>query len=319
MNTKRLRIIIPLVIIAIIGIGFAVHTGIGTLSAIGWQDISLLCPLGALLTMLSTKTVIPRAMLSLALAIVIIVLFARAFCGWICPVPIVSKLRGIFSKKTSNTDLAGTGVLKPNENPLLHSKNEEAEKTQAPLSAHELNSLKNCKHHCSTCAEKRTALDSRHIILGGSVLSAFVFGFPVFCLICPIGLTFATIVILMRLFAFGDITWGVVAIPAVLLIEVVFFRKWCSTFCPLSAFMSLIGKANRTFIPAVDDNLCRESSKGSSCEACAAACPQGINVRHPEVGASFSECIKCRACVDACPEHAITMPLLPPAKIDGAK
>ena len=80
-----------------------------------------------------------------------------------------------------------------------------------------------------------------------------MFGFPVFCLICPIGLTFATIVLVMRLFAFGDVAWGVILVPALLLAEVVFFRKWCSTFCPISALMSLIGKANRTFVPQVND------------------------------------------------------------------
>ena len=147
--------------------------------------------------------------------------------------------------------------------------------------------------------------------MGGSLLSAAVFGFPVFCLICPIGLTFATIVLVMRLFAFGDVAWGVILVPALLLAEVVFFRKWCSKFCPISALMSLVGKANRTFVPAIDNAKCRESAQGTSCEACAAVCPQGINVRHPEAGMSFSECTKCRACVEACPTRAITMPFLP--------
>ena len=47
MNTKRLRTFIPLAVIAVVAVGFATHVGVGTLSAIGWQDISLLCPLGA--------------------------------------------------------------------------------------------------------------------------------------------------------------------------------------------------------------------------------------------------------------------------------
>ena len=54
MNTKRLRTIIPLAVIAVVAVGFATHVGVGTLSAIGWQDISLLCPLGALMTMIAT-------------------------------------------------------------------------------------------------------------------------------------------------------------------------------------------------------------------------------------------------------------------------
>ena len=154
-------------------------------------------------------------------------------------------------------------------------------------------------------------------MLGGALLTTAVFGFPVFCLICPIGLTFATIVLVMRLFAFGDVAWGVILVPALLLAEVVFFRKWCSTFCPISALMSLIGKANRTFVPQVNDAKCRETVEGASCEVCAAVCPQGINVRHPEAGMSFSECTKCRACVEACPTQAIKMPFLP-QKVQGA-
>lgn len=313
MNTKRLRIIIPLAVIGLVAVGFATHVGVGTLSAIGWQDISLLCPLGALLTMIATKTMIPRAVISLLIAVVLIVLFARAFCGWICPVPVVSKIRGLFSKKTSNTDMTGTGVLSADENPLVKDASAAAASTPAPLSAEEQAALAGCgsKKSCSSCAEKRAALDSRHVILGGSLLSAAVFGFPVFCLICPIGLTFATIVLVMRLFAFGDVAWSVILVPALLLAEVVFFRKWCSTFCPISALMSLVAKANRTFVPTIDDAKCRESTQHTSCEVCAAVCPQGINVRHPEAGMSFSECTKCRACVEACPTHAITMPLLP--------
>ena len=328
MNTKRLRTIIPLAVIAVIGVGFATHVGVGTLSAIGWQDISLLCPLGALATMIATKTLLPRAVISIVIALALILLLARAFCGWICPVPVVSKIRGIFSKKTSNTDMTGTGVLPADENPLVKAAKEAkvnsaantadaangaalAADAPAPLSADEQAALSGCGHSCSSCAEKRATFDSRHVILGGSLLSAAVFGFPVFCLICPIGLTFATIVLVMRLFAFGDVAWGVILVPALLLAEVVFFRKWCSKFCPISALMSLVGKANRTFVPAIDNAKCRESAQGTSCEACAAVCPQGINVRHPEAGMSFSECTKCRACVEACPTRAITMPFLP--------
>lgn len=328
MNTKRLRTIIPLAVIAVIGVGFATHVGVGTLSAIGWQDISLLCPLGALATMIATKTLLPRAVISIVIALALILLLARAFCGWICPVPVVSKIRGIFSKKTSNTDMTGTGVLPADENPLVKAAKEAkvnsaantadaangaalAADAPAPLSADEQAALSGCGHSCSSCAEKRATFDSRHVILGGSLLSAAVFGFPVFCLICPIGLTFATIVLVMRLFAFGDVAWGVILVPALLLAEVVFFRKWCSKFCPISALMSLVGKANRTFVPTIDNAKCRESAQGTSCEACAAVCPQGINVRHPEAGMSFSECTKCRACVEACPTRAITMPFLP--------
>ena len=46
MNTRKLRVIIPVALMVAIGVGFAFNSGIGTLSAIGWKDISLLCPWG---------------------------------------------------------------------------------------------------------------------------------------------------------------------------------------------------------------------------------------------------------------------------------
>ena len=98
MKSNKLRVIIPLAVLVVAGVGFALHSGLGTLSAVGWESISVLCPLGALGTMLASKTIVPRAVISLVLAVVAIVILGRAFCGWICPVPVWSKLRGITKK-----------------------------------------------------------------------------------------------------------------------------------------------------------------------------------------------------------------------------
>ena len=278
----------------------------GTWCGFGANDIAVLCPVGALLSMVAAKTLIPRAVLSIVVAIALVLLLGRLFCGWVCPVTLWRRVKEFF-KPVKTREQEAEALSQANQ----------------ALAAEEIAALKeaSASHDCAACGACRTKrnapFDSRHAVLGGALLTTAVFGFPVFCLICPIGLTFATIVLVMRLFAFGDVAWGVILVPALLLAEVVFFRKWCSTFCPISALMSLIGKANRTFVPQVNDAKCRETVEGASCEVCAAVCPQGINVRHPEAGMSFSECTKCRACVEACPTQAIKMPFLP-QKVQGA-
>ncbi|MFR7737756.1 MAG: 4Fe-4S binding protein, partial [Eggerthella lenta] len=98
-NSKKLRTLVALAIVAVVTVGFVTNVGIGTMSAPGIWDISILCPLGALGTMLASKMMVPRAVVSLVVMVLLIVVFARAFCGWMCPVPLVQKLRGLFAKK----------------------------------------------------------------------------------------------------------------------------------------------------------------------------------------------------------------------------
>lgn len=302
--SKKLRIAIPIIVMAVLAVAYALHLPLGSLSNFGWETISVLCPLGALTTMLASKTLIPHALISLAIAVVAILLLGRAFCGWICPTPVLSRLRYAFTSKSK---------LKAKEEEAAAQDNAGQSSDKIELTDADRALLKSaCRGHGS-CASKGT-LDSRHLVLGGTLLSAAIFGFPVFCLICPIGLTFATIVLLMLLFGVGDLTLGVIVAPIILLIEVVFFRKWCSHICPLSAIMSLVGKANRTFVPTIDDSKCLETSKGVACGKCSQVCEVKIDPRHPELGSHMSECIKCRACVEACPGHAISMPLIARAK-----
>lgn len=288
MKLKTLRTIVPLAVLCLAGVGYVLHVGIGDLSAIGWGSVSVLCPLGALGTMLASKTIVPHAVISLVIALIAIIVLGRAFCGWICPVPVVSKLRDAFSR------------------PGKEGKGGKASKPAAQgLTKEEKALLKGgCKGRgCTSCAPS----NSRHLVLGSALLSAAIFGFPVFCLVCPIGLTFALVFVLIALFGTGDVTWSVVAIPALLLVEVVFFRKWCSHLCPLSALMSLVGRFNRTLRPKVDAAKCIETESGRACGCCGQVCEVGIDPRHPELGASWSECTRCGSCIEACPGDAIKL------------
>ena len=314
MKSKTWRIITPVAIAVIFTVAYIFNLDFGSLSSFGWSTISLICPLGALMTMLSLKLLIPRALIALVAAILLMFVFGRAFCAWVCPVPVFQRFRdlvgrivkeGVRSGSTPRAALSdGTKGMSPASDTLAA-----AEGTNTALAATGSKAIK--ANGCATCAQKRgTVIDSRHIILGGSVLTALIFGFPVFCLICPVGLTFGTIFLLVNLFGHGDVTWAIIIVPALLAVEIIFFRKWCSRFCPLAAAMSLSGKVGRFFRPKINDSLCKETANGEHCGICGEVCPETIDPRHSDISESaISECTKCLICVESCPTKAIKLPV----------
>ncbi len=302
MKSKQIRIIVPAAVLLLCAIGFVANFGTGTLSALGSTDISLICPLGALTAMLAEKTLIPRAVVALVAVLAIIVVTGRLFCGWICPVPLIKRIPHLFKSKRA----------------LADEQRSDPEAIRIGAAHPCSKAQRKACGTCNGCADVRAKVDSRHFVLGGAVLSAAIFGFPVFCLVCPIGLAFAFVFMVIALFGSGDITWGLVAVPAVLALELLVFRKWCSHICPLSALMSLLAKVRSPVLRvSVNARKCIET-EGGSCGKCSSACPERIDPRYPELGAGWNECIKCRACVDACPTGAVTMPLLPQAGKTGS-
>ena len=288
MKARTLRTIVTFAVLVLVAIGYFTAWGIGNLSGFGWDAFSVLCPLGYLESLVAGKTFVPRAFISFVVILVLIMVFGRVFCAWICPMPTLQRLI-----------------------------------PRAPAQAQDAAQVSQEVSVCEPTADKpagkvrRVRFDSRFGVLLGALASAAIFGFPVFCLICPVGLTFATVLLVMRLFAFGDVTWAVVVVPLVLLIEVVFLRKWCGKFCPLGALISLVSGANRTLRPHVDDAACLFTSKGVRCFACSKACPEHLDVRRPQLSEeALGNCTKCRECADACPAKAISFPVLP--KADGS-
>ena len=199
-NSKLLRTLSVLAVIALVCLGLALHTGTGTPSAWGIYDIAAICPLGAAEAALASKTVVPPMLIALAIGIALVVLFGRAFCAWGCPIPLLRRIFGL--KEPKRTRRASDALDVP-------------------------------------AAQRGGAADSRNWVLGGALLSTAVFGFPVFCLICPVGLTFATLIAVWRLFQFNEVALSLLVFPAMLALEVLVLRKWCSRFCPLGALLSL--------------------------------------------------------------------------------
>lgn len=281
-KASTLRGLVAAAVFVVVGVGLALPTGAGTLSSMGWDAVSAICPLGAIESAFGSWVFVPRALIALVAVVLVVVVAGKAFCAWVCPIPHV---QNIFKTKKR--------------------RRLEAEERQKAADT----ALTNWKKNRSV-AHARVPLDSRHAVLGGALLSTAIFGFPVFCLVCPIGLSFATFILLWRFVQFNEPTWGILVFPAIVILEVVVLRKWCGKICPMGALLSLISTLNKRFRPTVDANVCLRDTEGVGCEACAVACPERIDP-YADVGErSMTECVKCRSCADACPVHAISLPFL---------
>ena len=278
----RIRKAVRFLIVAVLLIALFAGWQTGTLCSVGYDAIAYICPLGALEAIFGSWAFVPRVLICLAVVVIVALAFGKAFCSWVCPVaPLSDLLRG---KKAREKD--------------------ECERTQA---AHRV--LERWSDTNAAQAEKhkpfRSRVDGRHVVLAGSLASAAVCGFPVFCLVCPIGLTFASAIALYRLIGFNEPAIEVLVFPALLVLELTVLRKWCHRFCPVGALLSLLSRGNRTFKPHVDASMCARHA-GSSCAACAQACPEHIDPCADLGDRSLAECTRCGACVNTCPAKALS-------------
>ena len=291
------RRVVMVAVLAIIVVGLAVPTGLGTLCSMGYDAIAAVCPLGALSSLLAGKEPVLRVVIALLVGLAVIIVIGKAFCSWVCPMPPLKTL--LSTKKRREQEIR-----------------ERHESAGQSLSAWKCGRERVCGEgrSCSSCGKASAKLDTRHAVLGGALLSTAVFGFPVFCLVCPIGLTVASFVALWHLVQFNEITIGLGIFPVIVVLELVFFKKWCSKICPVGAILSLVSRGNRSFVPTVDTTKCLRDVEGQHCNACASACPELIDPCGDYGMRSSLECVKCHRCADACPVGAIAFPLIPKKK-----
>ncbi|SDD55224.1 hypothetical protein SPACI_051980 [Sporomusa acidovorans DSM 3132] len=277
------------VIVITIVIGAVKNAGTGSLSAFGVDNISMICPLGYLETALAGRDVMPRLLIPFFVIAGLTVLLGRVFCGWICPIPLVRKLlvnKIDEVKKTTTNSSSHDGPTQP----VL--KEDEAVKTA-------------CSQENSD-AKKNSS--SGLIVLGVTLGSSAICGFPVFCLICPIGLVFATLFALIRLVHFNEPTMDLIVFPAIVVIELVLLKEWCSKLCPVGALLSFFSRFNRSLVPTVDRSLCLEESQDTRCQRCRSACCFDVDLKDGRGTGGISDCTKCRECADNCPVQAIRFP-----------
>ncbi len=279
---RALRLITATVLILVILAGMVTNFVCGNTCSLDIFGISFTCPLGFLQTTLASRSFVPEAWISVGLVVMITILLGRFFCAWLCPTPLIKAFFAPNSKPNQ-------GTSKPKSKNLEGKLSGTGEVVKA-VKANSLNQIMESPY-------------SSYAVLAGSLASSFFFGFPVFCLICPVGLFFRSLFAIRRLFFSQMVTLELILLPAVLVLEIFVLRKWCTKICPLGALLSIVGSINNRFLrPRVSKETCFQT-QGINCQACAKICPEGIDLGRKH--ASLSRCTNCLECWEKCPTKAI--------------
>ena len=270
--TKARVATLSLVFVAVLA-SLAFDTGIGTPSSFGIGQFFLLCPLGGIEALLASKAFVPVTLISLAVVATFALLFDRAWCAWGCPAP---KIREFFRGKPENAPRADTSCT--------------------PASCAPAARFPRLRH---------LIRDRRTWALGAVLVATLVAGIPLFCLVCPIGLTFGTVGSLWHLIVDKQVTMSVIVFPTALAIELVLYRKWCMNLCPIAGLLNIFGQLARLFRPSIDASTCMRDSEGKPCAVCTSVCAEQINLHAADANVQLGECTRCGECVKHCPTASI--------------
>lgn len=233
--------------------------------------ITATCPLGYFERSLAAGLWLPQWWFPVVLILASVLLLGRVFCGWVCPAGLLQRvLPGVGGGKRGGASNGAAGQTK----------------------------------------QARWLAYSSYAFLAGTLVASWIFRFPVFCFVCPIGLFFGGAYAVMQIASPYPFSVELVLFPAMLAVELWLLKNhWCRAICPLGAMLSLAGNLNRFFLPTVKAGSCL-TSKGINCSACSRACPERIELA--TIGKAYlpNSCTKCLECVEACPKGAVEIALV---------
>lgn len=244
----------------------AANLPLGTLCA--------LCPVGFAEIALASGSIPWGLALGVATLLLIVFLVGRAFCSWLCPTSLV---RNLFGGRAPRGLTSRTGAC--------------------PGCATDAANPNTGREHSNLAAQA--------VALAALLAVSFIVHFPVFCLVCPIGLAFGTLFAVSRLFVTWQPGWELVVFPAMLLAEAFLLRRWCAAVCPLGFFFGLMAKGRarlpRLLRPRTNQSRCIHHE---GCNVCATVCPENISATTADAR-DLEDCTSCLDCEEHCPTKAI--------------
>lgn len=309
------RMVTLLAVFVAVIVSLAFDSGLGTPSSFGIGEFFLLCPLGALEAFLASKAFLPVTAISLSVVLVLALLFGRGWCAWGCPVPPIRrffrrepKFAGIGSGAGPNAEEAGRTLSGCASCGGCAARAEGKTAPDAPATGYA--AVREQARSLWRARATHIGRDPRTWTLLAVLAAAFIAGFPLFCLVCPIGLTFGSVGSLWHLIVDKQVTLSALVFPAALIVEIVLYRKWCMNLCPIAGLLNIAGQAAVLFRPRINEATCLRED-GTPCTVCTAVCTERIDMHDADGSVQLGDCTRCGECARACPTASITFAIAP--------
>lgn len=132
---------------------------------------------------------------------------------------------------------------------------------------------------------------TRLVLLGSALVASAIFQYPVFCVVCPIGIICRNVISLSQ---YGSVGLDLLFIPVIAALELG-LAPWCSHICPLGTTLRILGRKSPV-VPIVNKAKC------ITCSICTKVCNMKVELPHTS---NLEDCSKCLECSLRCPTNAI--------------